>query len=115
MKTYKYLDGSGNSYIIEDEGKKTIEYVPVKPEYSSSGVYDGGEHIQKEISELQYDEITSIMDEVMRNKASHISSRVKTSGMIVVKEADSEKTCLLSKKSKVLHEIEKKLHDIMSS
>ncbi len=114
MKIYKYLDGSGNSYIIRNEGKKTIEYVPVKPEYSSSGVYDGGEHVKKEISEQQYDEITAIMNETTRNKASHISSRVKTSGMIVVKEADSEKTCLLSAKSKVLLEIEKNLHDILS-
>ena len=114
MKTYKYHDGSGNTYLIKGQGKKTIEYIPIKPEFSSSGMYNGGEHVKKEISEKQYDEIIVFMDEAIRNKTIHISSRIKTSGMIVVKDADSENKCLLSAKSKVLLEIENLLHKLLN-
>jgi len=50
-----YVDGNGNQYIIEQDG---IEYNPVKPKFSSSGVYDGGNHVKKKITQHQYSEIT---------------------------------------------------------
>ena len=37
-KLFKYLDGNGNKYIIS---KNFIEYIPVKPTFSSSGVIMG--------------------------------------------------------------------------
>ncbi|GAG85526.1 unnamed protein product [marine sediment metagenome] len=54
-KIYNYLDGNGNKYIISNE---LIEYIPVKPFFSSSGVYNGGDYIKKEISEIQYNKLT---------------------------------------------------------
>ena len=41
-----YGDGNGNQYIIEQE---SIEYNPVKPKFSSSGIYDGGDHVKKKL------------------------------------------------------------------
>ncbi len=38
-----YGDGNGNQYIIEQD---SIEYIPVKPKFSSSGIYDGGDHVK---------------------------------------------------------------------
>ncbi len=52
-----YGDGNGNQYIIEQD---TIEYNPIKPKFSSSGVYDGGDHIKKKITQQQYTKIASI-------------------------------------------------------
>ncbi|KKL89333.1 hypothetical protein LCGC14_1915730, partial [marine sediment metagenome] len=49
-KTYRYLDGSGNQYYIQDDMRKTIEYMPVKPLSSSSGIYDGGKYVKTEIT-----------------------------------------------------------------
>ena len=39
-----YGDGNGNQYFIEQE---SIEYKPVKPKFSSSGIYDGGDYLKK--------------------------------------------------------------------
>jgi hypothetical protein len=38
--TYQYADGSANVYRIKPD---SLEYIPVKPEESSTGMYSGGE------------------------------------------------------------------------
>ena len=42
-----YSDGSNNSYVISrmSGDAKTIEYHPMKPKMSSSGIYDGGKAV----------------------------------------------------------------------
>ncbi len=109
MEKFKYLDGNGNTYIIKNEGKKIIEYVPLKPALSSSGYYDGGDYIKTEISELQYNKILSIINEAIRNKESHIKNRVKMSGMI----KKEKKTYILRPNSKELNKIEKTLKETL--
>ena len=75
-----YGDGNGNQYIIEQD---SIEYNPVKPKFSSSGIYDGGDHMKKKITKQQYNKIASIFKEAIANEASHIKNRVKMSGVIL--------------------------------
>ncbi len=111
-KIYEYGDGSGNSYTITSENKYIMEFKPVKPEFSSSGIYDGGEHIKKEISKQQYDNITKIIDEAVSNDQSHVKDRVKMSGMITIKEGNDRKTCILSPTSKEKEKIEKFLQEL---
>ncbi|GAI92082.1 unnamed protein product, partial [marine sediment metagenome] len=100
---------------IKGEDKKVIEYIPVKPSFSSSGVYDGGDYIKKEISELQYNEITLIINEAIRNTESHIKNRVKTSGMIIIKDRNDRKIYNLAPNSKELNKIEKTLQDLIKN
>ena len=114
-KIYKYHDGNNNTYIIKNEGKKTIEYIPIKLHFSSSGYYDGGNHIKKEISQLKFNEITSIIDEVRRNKKCHISNRFKKSGMITILRKNDKKTYILNPDSKELYKIEKILLDTIKN
>jgi hypothetical protein len=77
-------DGNGNQYIIE---QGSIEYNPIKPKFSSSVIYDGGEAIT--------------------NEESHIKNRVKLSGVITLQEGKVVKSCILSPNSEELREIEK--------
>ncbi len=105
-----YGDGSGNQYIIEQE---SIEYNPVKPKFSSSGIYDGGEHVKKTITQHQYEKIASIFTKAMANEASHIKNRVKGSGAITIQEGNTVKSCNLSPNSEQLNEIERILKDII--
>ncbi|MFW9877172.1 MAG: hypothetical protein ACFFG0_29125 [Candidatus Thorarchaeota archaeon] len=49
-KILRYLDGNGNEYIINEKSKIIIEYIPVKPIFSSSGLYNGGDYVKKEIN-----------------------------------------------------------------
>ena len=107
-----YGDGNGNQYIIEQD---TIEYNPVKPKFSSSGIYDGGDHVKKKITQQQYNKIASIFTGAIANKASHIKNRVKMSGVITIQEGNSVKSCILSPNSEELNEIEKLLKDIIKN
>ena len=107
-----YGDGNGNQYIIEQD---TIEYIPVKPKYSSSGIYDGGDHIKKKITQQQYDKIATIFKEAVANKASHVKNRVKMSGAITMQEGKVVKSCILGPNSDELNEIEIILKDTIKN
>ena len=111
-KNYRYLDGSGNEYIINNE---FIEYIPIKPIYSSSGIYDGGNYIKKEINKLEYDQLISTLNRAMNNEKIHIKNRVKASGMIIIQDKNKENMCILNPNSKEVQNIEKMLQDIISN
>jgi len=107
-----YVDGNGNQYIIEQDG---IEYNPVKPKFSSSGIYDGGDHVKKKITQHQYNKIALIIKKAIANEASHIKDRVKMSGAITIQEVNTVKSCIISPNSEELNEIEKILKDIIKN
>jgi len=107
-----YGDGNGNQYIIEQE---SIEFNPIKPKFSSSGIYDGGDHVKKKITQQQYNIIASIFNKAMANEASHIKNRVKMSGLITMQQGKVVKSCILNPNSEELNEIEKILKDIIKN
>ena len=107
-----YGDGNGNQYLIEHD---SIEYNPIKPKFSSSGIYDGGDHVIKKITQQQYNKIASIFKEAIANQASHINNRVKLSGVITIREGNAVKSCILSPNSEELKEIEKILKYTMKN
>ncbi|MCK4380099.1 MAG: hypothetical protein KAW51_03110 [Candidatus Lokiarchaeota archaeon] len=111
-KIYIYLDGNGNKYIVNDE---IIEYIPMKPSLSSSGYYNGGNYIKKEISNLQYNQLVSTLNIAIKNKKSHIKNRVKASGMIIIQDKNKENKCILNPNSKEVQNIETLLHDTISN
>jgi len=111
---YEYIDGNGNKYIIKNEGKIIIEYIPMKPHLSSSGVYDGGDYIKKEISSQDWNKLILIFNEAIRKKESHIKNRVKMSGMIIIQEENKKKTCIIRQNSRELLEIENILQAIIN-
>jgi hypothetical protein len=113
IKTCRYLDGSGNEYIINCEYKITIEYNPVKPLQSSSGIYNGGDYVKKEISEQQFNKILSTLREAVDNKKILINDRLKGSGMIILQEKNKEEVYILKPGSKEINDIEKVLHHII--
>ena len=112
---YEYADGSGNKYIIKKDLKIFIEYIPIKPHLSSGGFYDGGDYKKKEITKLDFNKMISIFKEALRNKESHIESRIKTSGLLTLQVENKKKSCILKPNSKDLREVEKILQDIMNS
>lgn len=48
--TFEYIDGNGNQYILKDD---ILEYIPIQPEYSSSGFYSGGEPFSEKLNPKQ--------------------------------------------------------------
>jgi hypothetical protein len=79
MKTISYSDGSGNKYVITED---SIKYEPVKQEFSSSGLYSGGEPTKKAIDHKNYDEILLICEEIFKTDSVHIPIRMMTSGCL---------------------------------
>ncbi|MFX1273850.1 MAG: hypothetical protein ACFFBP_20840 [Promethearchaeota archaeon] len=108
---YNYIDGNGNKFVIK---AKSIEYNPVKPAFSSSGLYDGGDYVKKKITNVQYDEIIAIINEAVRKKEYHIKNRVKLSGMIIINDGSNEKIYILAPLSEHVINIEKKLKKIVN-
>ncbi len=114
FKDCRYLDGSGNEFIISKTTKITIEYNPVKPLQSSSGIYDGGEYVKKDISELQYNKIISTLKEAIENRDIYIDDRVMGSGMIILQEESKDDVYILEPGSKEIRNIEENLHNIIN-
>jgi len=107
-----YGDGNGNQYIVDPDN---IEFNPVKPKFSSSEIYDGGDHVKKKITQQQYNIIASIFNKAMANEASHIKNRVKMSGVITMQQGKIVKSCILSPNSEELNEIEEILKDTIKN
>ncbi|TFG14210.1 MAG: hypothetical protein EU535_03725 [Promethearchaeota archaeon] len=111
---YEYIDGNGNKYILQNEGKLFIEYVPIKPDLSSSGVYNGGDYIKKVINSQDWDRMILIFNEAIRNKENHIQNRIKESGMILFQEKNKKKTYIIRPNSEVLLKIEQFLQRVIN-
>jgi len=107
-----YGDGNGNQYVVEQD---SIEYSPVKPKFSSSGIYDGGDYMKKTITQQQYNKMALLFKKAIANEASHIKNRVKLSGIITMQEGKVVKSCILSPNSEELNEIEKLLKDTIKN
>ena len=105
-----FSDGSGNQYTIE---QNSMEYNPVKPIYSSSGIYNGGEHVKKTITQNQFEKLLLVFNKAVENKASHAKTRVKGSGLITIQQGDSVKSCIKSPNSEDMKEIERVLNDVI--
>jgi len=112
---FRYRDGNGNEYILTEKSRIIIEYIPVKPLFSSSGIYDGGDYIKKEITKLQYRKIISILYEAIAKKEIQIKNRVKMSGMIIIQEKGKKKVYILEPLSKEIENIEKILLEIIKN
>ena len=106
-----YGDGNGNQYNIKPE---SIEYLPIKPHLSSSGIYNGGDHVKKTITQHQYETLLSIFNEAVANEASHVKDRVKGSGAITIRKGYTEISRILSPNSETLNEIERILKDMIN-
>lgn len=82
MRTvFNYSDGNGNRFWITNCG---IDYKPIQVNQSSSGYFDGGLPIRKEISKKQYNSLVETADSLIKNTSIHLEKRIKTSGMLVI-------------------------------
>ncbi|MFX0095917.1 MAG: hypothetical protein ACFFBD_29530, partial [Candidatus Hodarchaeota archaeon] len=70
---------------------------------------------KKAINKLQYDEIISFINGVIKNKEIHIKNRVKMSGMIIVQEGNNKKVYIIAPNSKEIDIIEKTLQEIIKN
>jgi hypothetical protein len=93
---YFILDGNANLYRINSTDL-SIEYTPVRPEQSSSGLYSGGEYCKKTITTEQYSILSQKVQGIVHNKKLRIQDRVKGSFSITIKKGKKEERFLIAK------------------
>ncbi|MCP4437666.1 MAG: hypothetical protein GY810_01870 [Aureispira sp.] len=110
---YRYGDGSANLYVVTPT---TIEYDPMKPKYSSSGIYDGGEPVKKTITPEEFAEITIQIEKAFANKSEHIQNREKGTGSVSVFGATQNNgSFILARGSKAKRELEAALKKVVGN
>ncbi|MBN1700072.1 MAG: hypothetical protein JW881_21355 [Spirochaetales bacterium] len=108
---YRYSDGSGNSYVIRGN---SIEYIPVQPSFSSSGIYSGGERSVTGIMKADYKRLVSLFERAIENTSVHIGERRMGSGYIE-KETDGRRfNIIVEPDSNARHEIEDMLRKLVA-
>ncbi len=110
---YQYSDGSGNNYKIGHSGEYSFEYIPVKPEHSSTGEYDGGNPVSKNVTDKDLKNISAVLDAALHNSSIHIQNRVKGSGLIIRNQSGKEIVVVIRPDSEEKSEIEKTLSELM--
>ncbi len=112
--TYTYADGSGNTYILTEQNVKILGYVPITAKESSSGVYHGGEPVQKQITDAQYAAFVSAIEKAIQNRSIHIEQREMKSGYIKIQKGAEESVYIIAPNAPEQMEIERVLKEAMS-
>ncbi|HMG92493.1 MAG TPA: hypothetical protein VK589_20685 [Chryseolinea sp.] len=107
---YEYADGNGNTYRIQ---ASSLEYVPVKKEESSSGMYSGGEARTVAINAEQYRDISALIESALNNTGIHINDRVMMSGVVRAISSQNTRSCIIKPGSDELIGIEQALAEMM--
>jgi hypothetical protein len=109
--TYEYADGSGNVYVVKD---LSVEYKPVTPRNSSSGVYSGGEPAHATVSASQYDSLVNLLESAMANSSIHQENREMMTGLIVRYSSADTTRIVLKRDSSEKNAIETALKKLLS-
>ena len=91
LTEFDYIDGNNNIYHISP---KLLEYQPITPDQSSSGIYSGGHAVKKHLNNEDYQLLINAVQTALNNHAIHIEQRLMGSAMIVY---NNKKTTVLLK------------------
>ena len=108
---YEYADGSGNRYTISTT---SLEYIPVKPEESSSGTYSGGEPGEVTLTMKQYNALQQLFEKALNRTEIHTEHRAMMSGLLVRTTHSESKKVILKPGALEIEEIESALRDLLA-
>jgi hypothetical protein len=107
---YRYSDSSANTWKISSD---SVEYIPMTPEMSSSGMYSGGDPVKKQISKADYNKVKSEINNILMNMSIQIKDRTKLSGLIIIMEDGKKDVSLLIDISPEKENLEKMLKKLI--
>lgn len=107
---YTYVDQNNNRYYIS---QFTIDYRPIKPSESSSGVYDGGEEKTVTLSELNYAEIVTLAEQILKNKYHENLKREMLTAVLYSKDQNDNKRSVILKPSEKRTQFENLLKEAL--
>ena len=109
---FESIDGNGNCYKIQTKEKTNIEYNPIKPITSSSGIYDGGHYFKKELTLMQLNEVLKLIEKIVATESYKMDRRIKGSGMIIRDKDGIKETFIIDPKCPELKRLEVYLQEI---
>ncbi|MBK9190331.1 MAG: hypothetical protein IPM77_01905 [Crocinitomicaceae bacterium] len=80
-KSYLYIDGNNNDYLIKSD---SIYFNPVTPNESSSGEYNGGEPKTDKLTPEEFSKIESLIKSMVKDKKNHIDNRLMGCGTLAI-------------------------------
>lgn len=107
---YQYADGSANMYVLTPD---SLEYIPVKPEESSTGFYSGGEPKRIALSPQQFRTVRAMFEAAKTKHEVHLPDRIKTSGMITTVNGSTRNSIILKPGCTELMRIEAELKELL--
>lgn len=110
--TYQYADGSANVYILKSD---SLEYIPIRPEESSTGFYSGGDPKKVAVTLEECRTMRAMLEAAKEKHEIHIPDRIKTSGMITTFSGDEKTQFILTPGCKEITEIEAELKKLLSN
>jgi len=91
-----YSDGSANGYRFEGERDgATFEYIPVRPEQSSTGMYSGGEPRAGRLAAPAVEALRGRVTALEANAALHVADRMKGTGRFAVDDGGGVRTFII--------------------
>lgn len=107
---YHYADGSANVYVLTSD---SLEYIPVRPEESSTGFYSGGVPKKVALTPRQFRYVRAMFESAKARHDIHLPDRIKTSGVITTFSGTEKNSIILKPGSEQLVEIEKQLKKLL--
>ena len=90
--SFSYHDGNGNAYHLRDAGSGAMfEYLPVRPEHSSTGRYSGGEPRSGPIDASTAAALWAQIATLEADTALHITERGKDTGAFSFRDATGDR------------------------
>lgn len=105
----RYHDGNGNGYRFWKTTRKEsarFEYLPVKPEGSSSGIYSGGVPKKGLLAAKRVRELWQRIGKLAADTSLHAASREMGTGAFTLKEPGSDERKFLIKSGPTLKEFD---------
>lgn len=94
-----YSDGSANNYQVKQdtkEGEVYFEYIPVRPEQSSTGMYSGGDPRKGLLDKKQTAELENWLDKLEKETSLRAKDRIKGSGSFRIKSGSETRSFLIN-------------------
>ncbi|MEN8120279.1 MAG: hypothetical protein ABFS35_08030 [Bacteroidota bacterium] len=107
---FEYSDGNGNLYIVTQD---SIFFQPVSKQMSSSGLYDGGEPSKNKITQKDFKKVYLEFESIFKNDIIQIPNRIKTSGLLIIREVGTKKKVFIIKKSDEQRNLESMLKELI--
>jgi len=107
---YIYTDGNNNTWRI---WKSCVEYIPITPAQSGSGIYSGGVPVTVRLEPKQYAELRQLLQQAVNDVTLHKVNREK--GDSAITEKQSDRTIYLARSSKWQKKIENWLKNLSKS